>query len=233
MATSANELRRQARHLENDLEIKLVSFSKLCANNAVSRTSIGNGSALSASFSDSLGQNLVAELQQLINKLSEINNKMADAATHVANSSSLIHSLHRHRDILQDYTQEFEKLSANFRAQHERDQLLSSAHRGSDSYKTSGVNRRADIYLKEHEHLRSSDRLLDDTISIAMHTRGNLSSQREIFKSIRTKVNTMGNRFPVINSLMQRIGIRKRRDALILGSVIGLCIIVLLLYALR
>ena len=39
------------------------------------------------------------------------------------------------------------------------------------------------------------------------------------------------DRFPVINNLIQKTNLKKRRDALILGGVIALCIIVLLLYA--
>ncbi len=39
------------------------------------------------------------------------------------------------------------------------------------------------------------------------------------------------DRFPTINNLIQRINLRKRRDSLILGTVIGVCTILLLLYA--
>lgn len=39
------------------------------------------------------------------------------------------------------------------------------------------------------------------------------------------------DRFPAINNLIQRINLRKRRDSLILGGVIGVCTIILLLYA--
>lgn len=38
------------------------------------------------------------------------------------------------------------------------------------------------------------------------------------------------DRFPAINSLIQKINLRKRRDSLILGGVIGVCTILLLLY---
>jgi len=34
-----------------------------------------------------------------------------------------------------------------------------------------------------------------------------------------------------MHSLIQRINIKKRRDSLILGAVIGFCVILLLLYA--
>lgn len=39
-------------------------------------------------------------------------------------------------------------------------------------------------------------------------------------------------RFPALNSLIQRINVRKRRDSIILASVISICIILMLIYAL-
>jgi len=41
------------------------------------------------------------------------------------------------------------------------------------------------------------------------------------------------DRFPVINSLIVRINVRKRRDTLILGGVIAVCLILLLWYTLH
>lgn len=115
----------------------------------------------------------------------------------------------------------------------EREDLLGSVRKDIESYKSgSGVNnRRTELFLKEHEHLRNSDRLIDDTISIAMATKENMTSQRGMLKSIQSRVNTLANRFPAINNLIQRINLRKRRDSLILGGVIGICTILLLLYA--
>jgi len=73
--------------------------------------------------------------------------------------------------------------------------------------------------------------LLSYPFSIAMATKENMTSQRGMLKSIQSKMNTLANHFPAVNSLIQRINLRKRRDSLILGSVIGVCTILLLLYA--
>lgn len=115
----------------------------------------------------------------------------------------------------------------------ERENLMGSVRKDIESYKSgSGVNnRRTELFLKEHDHLRNSDRLIEETISIAMATKENMTSQRGMLKSIHSKMNTLANRFPAVNSLIQRINLRKRRDSLILGGVIGICTILLLLYA--
>ncbi|NWS58901.1 GOSR1 protein, partial [Chunga burmeisteri] len=137
--------------------------------------------------------------------------------------------------LLQDYTHEFHKTKANFLAIRERENLLGSVRKDIESYKSgSGVNnRRTELFLKEHEHLRNTNNLISSFSfsSIAMATKENMTSQRGMLKSIQSKMNTLANRFPAVNSLIQRINLRKRRDSLILGGIIGICTILLLLYA--
>uniref|UniRef100_A0A3P9IQ94 Golgi SNAP receptor complex member 1 n=1 Tax=Oryzias latipes TaxID=8090 RepID=A0A3P9IQ94_ORYLA len=230
---SWEDLRKQARQLENELDLKLVSFSKLC-------TSYSNHDqrSRSNSFSQSQDNVLVAmttELEHLLTKLTAVNDKMAEYINSPGASShnaALMHTLQRHRDILKDYSHEFYKTKNNFYTLREREDLLGSVHRDIESYKSStGVNnRRTELFLKEHEHLRNSDSLIDNAISIAMATKENITFQRGMLKSIQTRVTTLANRFPAINSLIHKINLRKRRDSLILGGVIGICTIILLIY---
>lgn len=236
------DLRKQARQLENELDLKLVSFSKLCTSYSSSRDGRRGDSSsdttplLCNSTQDRMFETMSVEIEQLLAKLTGVNDKMAEYTSTPGVTSlnaALMHTLQRHRDILQDYTHEFHKTKSNFMAIREREDLLGSVRKDIETYKSgSGVNnRRTELFLKEHEHLRNSDRLIDDTISIAMATKENMTSQRGLLKSIQSRVNTLANRFPAINNLIQRINLRKRRDSLILGGVIGICTILLLLYA--
>uniref|UniRef100_A0A8C7R7Y1 Golgi SNAP receptor complex member 1 n=1 Tax=Oncorhynchus mykiss TaxID=8022 RepID=A0A8C7R7Y1_ONCMY len=237
-----DNLRKQARQLENELDLKLVSFSKLCTSYSSSRdgrrgdSNSDTAPLLNNSTQDRMFETMSGEIEQLLAKLTGVNDKMAEYTSTPGVTSlnaALMHTLQRHRDILQDYTHEFHKTKANFLAIREREDLLGSVRKDIETYKSgSGVNnRRTELFLKEHEHLRNSDRLMDDTISIAMATKENMTSQRGLLKSIQSRVNTLANRFPAINNLVQRLNLRKRRDSLILGGVIGVCTILLLLYA--
>ncbi|AWO99803.1 Golgi SNAP receptor complex member 1 isoform 2 [Scophthalmus maximus] len=230
-------LRKQARQLENELDLKLVSFSKLCTSYSSSSRDqrTRDSRSDSGSYQDNILVAMTTELEQLLANLTAVNDKMAEYTNTPGVSShnaALMHTLQRHRDILQDYTHEFHKTKGNFFSLREREDLLGSVHRDIESYKSSsGVNnRKTELLLKEHEHLRSSDRLIDNAISIAMATKENITFQRGMFKSIQTRVTTLANRFPTINGLIQKINLRKRRDSLILGGVIGVCTILLLLY---
>uniref|UniRef100_A0A8C7GC15 Golgi SNAP receptor complex member 1 n=2 Tax=Oncorhynchus TaxID=8016 RepID=A0A8C7GC15_ONCKI len=225
-------LRKQARQLENELDLKLVSFSKLCTSYSSSRDGRRGDSnsdttpLLNNSTQDRMFETMSVEIEQLLAKLTGVNDKMAEYTSTPGVTSlnaALMHTLQRHRDILQDYTHESHKTKANFLAIREREDLLGSVRKDIETYKSgSGVNnRRTELFLKEHEHLRN----------IAMATKENMTSQRGLLKSIHSRVNTLANRFPAINNLIQRINLRKRRDSLILGAVIGVCTILLLLYA--
>uniref|UniRef100_A0A4W6DN23 Golgi SNAP receptor complex member 1 n=1 Tax=Lates calcarifer TaxID=8187 RepID=A0A4W6DN23_LATCA len=225
------DLRKQARQLENELDLKLVSFSKLCTSYSSSRDGHRGDTSdttplLNNSTQDRMFDTMSVEIEQLLAKLTAVNDKMAEYTNAPGTTSlnaALMHTLQRHRDILQDYTHEFHKTKGNFLAIREREDLLGSVRKDIETYKSgSGVNnRRTELFLKEHEHLRN----------IAMATKENMTSQRGMLKSIQSRVNTLANRFPTINNLIQRINLRKRRDSLILGTVIGVCTILLLLYA--
>ncbi|NXT33018.1 GOSR1 protein, partial [Pelecanoides urinatrix] len=240
------DLRKQARQLENELDLKLVSFSKLCTSYSSTRDgrrdrySSDTTPLLNGSSQDRMFETMAVEIEQLLGKLTGINDKMAEytnSAGVPSLNAALMHTLQRHRDILQDYTHEFHKTKANFLAIRERENLLGSVRKDIESYKSgSGVNnRRTELFLKEHEHLRNTNNLIHSFFfsfsSIAMATKENMTSQRGMLKSIQSKMNTLANRFPAVNSLIQRINLRKRRDSLILGGIIGICTILLLLYA--
>nr|XP_037280451.1 Golgi SNAP receptor complex member 1-like isoform X3 [Rhipicephalus microplus] len=222
------DLRKQARHLENEIDLKLVSFSKL---------GTGFGSRELKNERDHMFETMTLEIEQLLSKLGEVNDQMSQVQTSsgAAPSTTVLHTLQRHRDILQDYVREFHKTRTNVQAHRERDLLLGSVRKDIDSYKnSSSLNRRSEGYLKEHEHLKSSDRMVHDQINIAIRTKDELLSQRNALKAIQTKMTTLANdRFPMINSLVQRVNLRKRRDSIILGLVIGTCTVLLLLYITR
>lgn len=226
-ATALNyeDLRKQARHLENDIDLKLVAYSKLGAGLKTHHASADKVPLLS---DEDTFDTMSLEIEDLLKKLSSINEHMSEQPV---SGAAMLHTLHRHRDILADLSRDFRKTNSQHEQKLAREDLLRSnrpeyGRQGQDS----GINRR-DQYLKENMHIHNSDRLVNEQIAIAMETRDNLTSQRHSFKKLQTKFNDITNRFPVINSLVQRINLRKRRDSIIIGLVVSCCTILLLLYA--
>jgi len=66
----------------------------------------------------------VLQLSVLNERLGEVSSTQAAPP-----SSALQHTLQRHQEILQDYSQEFRKTRANYRARREREDLLNTVRK--------------------------------------------------------------------------------------------------------
>ncbi|EAW51230.1 golgi SNAP receptor complex member 1, isoform CRA_b [Homo sapiens] len=106
------DLRKQARQLENELDLKLVSFSKLCTSYSHSSTRDGRRDRyssdttplLNGSSQDRMFETMAIEIEQLLARLTGVNDKMAEytnSAGVPSLNAALMHTLQRHRDILQ------------------------------------------------------------------------------------------------------------------------------------
>ena len=169
---------------------------------------------------------LTEEIDQLMTNLESVNTCMNEWTESHAPSAATHNTLQRHKEILIDYKQEYFQTKNNIATQVKRQELLGSNRIQSNGDFSPDI--RMNLLLKESEHVRNSERLIDDQISIAMEARDTLVNQRQTFKGIQTKLNDISNRFPMINNLIQKINLRKRRDAVIVAVVIGLCLTFLL-----
>ncbi|CAH1118732.1 unnamed protein product [Phaedon cochleariae] len=220
-ALSYEDLRKQARQLENEIDLKLVAFSKLGAG--IKSPVSSNADTVPLLSGEDTFETMSLEIEDLLSRLTQVNERLSEQPV---SGAAMLHTLQRHREILADLAREYRKTNSLREIQRQREDLLGN----SESFRTDGVNNRRDIYLKENQHIHNSDRLVNEQISIAMETREHLTSQRQSLKRLQTRFNDISNRYPLINSLIQRINLRKRRDSIILGLVISLCTILLLIY---
>ena len=49
-------------------------------------------------------------------------------------------------------------------------------------------------------------------------------------QAVQTKLNDLSSKFPMINNLVNKINLRKRRDTIIIGLVIGICMVFMIWY---
>jgi Golgi SNAP receptor complex protein 1 len=218
------DLRKQARHLENAIDAKLVAFSKIRVNTNATQINLENSPLLDE---ENVFEIMASEIESLLKNLHAVNEKMSEIQP---NGAAMLHTMQRHKEILKDYKLEFNKTKNNFISHKNREDLLYENSKEKNYNSVSGLNRR-DMFAKENQHLHNSSKLINDQINIAMETKEHLISQRHIFKRIQTRFNDISNHFPAVNSLIQRINVRRRRDSLILGLLISFCTFLMLLYA--
>eukprot|EP01080_Neovahlkampfia_damariscottae_P007485 gene7485-11809_t len=217
---SWDECKKQTVFLENEIDKKLLNFSKLNINSYSDEISMENLNSSQQLF-DSMQIEIEEQLTQLkdsIDKLSSILNQSQDSKDYNINSILL----QRHREIYHDYSQTYKKTKNSVSNSRNRAQLLS----GGDT-NTSGLSARTSNLLKEKDHLINIDRLTKNTLDNALEARERMGQQDKAMKNSRGTMTGMVSRFTFLNSVLGNISLRRKRDAIIIGVFIAICIIIL------
>jgi Golgi SNAP receptor complex protein 1 len=84
--------------------------------------------------------------------------------------------------------------------------------------------------LDERRRIDNSHSVADGVLSQAYAINENFGVQRETLASVNRKIVGAASQVPGINSLIGRIGAKKRRDGIILGGLIAFCMLMLLFF---
>ncbi|KAJ6955173.1 Golgi SNAP receptor complex member 1-2-like isoform X1 [Populus alba x Populus x berolinensis] len=222
------ELRREARKIEGDLDVKLSSYAKLGARFTTQGGGYVEGGSPTVGSSRSW-KSMEMEIQSSLEKLLDINDAMSRCAAASA-ATSVTQKLARHRDILHEFTQEFRRIKGNINSMREHAELLSSVRDDISEYKASGSMSPRVQLLRERAAIHGSIAHIDDVINQAQTTRAVLGSQRTLFGDVQGKVKLLSDKFPIIRGLLGSIRRRRSRDTLILSAVIAACTLFLIIY---
>ncbi|CAO3628858.1 unnamed protein product [Cunninghamella blakesleeana] len=149
-----DQLRRQARQIENEIELKLVTLSKVGALNSTQQQGL-------SSDINKGGQEL--EIEQLLNNLQDTIVSMGhilDQPSATPTNPSMTHMLDRHKNILYDYTKEFKRTKANIKAARDKADLMNQVQDEIRIF-NAGNSNEADYYLTERNRVESSHRMTD------------------------------------------------------------------------
>lgn len=78
--------------------------------------------------------------------------------------------------------------------------------------------------LRESGHLIRSEQLIDEQYDIALRAREELINQRSIIRSMQDQYNNVTGKFQLVNSVIKKIYIRRRRETIILAIVFSICL---------
>ncbi len=215
-------LRKEARKLESEIDSKLATYAKYDKGlSYVQPNGPGSESVLGSAVQ-------AAEIEDLLSKLDRTNVEMVSSA---AGSDSRKHTIARHRDILQEYKQEFKRLKSIHSSMQDRAELLRDHDVESQTLLPLSTNSSA--ILRERANIGSVDNALDDVIGQAQSVASSLMQQRRMFDGINSKLNVLGARFPVVNSLLTSIRRRKAKDTIVMSLVVAFCLVVMIMYMFR
>ncbi|MCO5587523.1 hypothetical protein L7F22_041473 [Adiantum nelumboides] len=223
------DLRREARKLESDLDMKLSSYAKLGGMLAHGGR-IEKGATPDILGGDGSWKSMEMEIESSLEKLVDVNDSMSRCAVAAAPTTSVTQKLARHRDILHEFTQEFKRTRGNISSLREHAELLTSVRNDISEYKASGNSSPGPSLLRERAAIHGNMTQMDEVIIQAQSTKGALSTQRSMLMEIEGKVKHLSDRFPIIRSVLGAIKRKRSRDTLILSAVIAACTLFLMIY---
>ncbi|GAA5934792.1 Gos1p [Sporobolomyces koalae] len=206
----------------------LTRYSKLAAQASTSYSSNGQ-------LREDIGrrkQELEEELDGALATFSAQIDRLANlhATSHPPPSTSATHALERHRDVLAEYRRDYQRTQTSLRDAEQRANLLGSVRDEISAFKTQTGSSVTDKLLAERGKIDNSHRMADATLEQAYATRAEFAAQRSGLSQIQARMNGVAAQVPGLNSVIGMINSRRRRDSVIMGTLIGVCTLALLFF---
>lgn len=220
------DLRKQAKQIEFDLDSKLASFGRMNFMTTSNSLSLIEKQQLSNSLSNEIDLKL-SELYQIIEQMNRMSESSEIPRSQQTNAFTYKHHIQRHRDLYHDYMREYQRTKtylsqsvANMSKITQSDITTDMDHRSSVS----------DLLLEEKAKLESSHRHTDQVIEMAFAARESLHTQRLSLLDSSRKSGWIFNGLNRARELISRISLRKRRDKYIMATVVLFCLILMFMY---
>ncbi len=225
-AASWDQLRKEARKLEQEIDTKLLQFSRTLSS--IQQPSSSLNVASGGGEKDAL-KTLVAlekNLDSLFTDLQDIMDQMvsgSSAGGGHARTGFAPHMVKRHQEIYQDYRTNYTKLKSSFTFIKNQHDLLDSVERARHDPSSAALLQ--DRYIHEQMRIDESHRMTDMVLEQAYETRNELHRQRSSLVQSGQRLGSMVARLPLVQSLMRSIAMKRSRDTLVMAAVISFCII--------
>ncbi|KAF1981085.1 vesicle transport V-SNARE protein [Aulographum hederae CBS 113979] len=217
------QLRQQARSLETQTETLFHTYSQYASMSNIPPKPTEEEQRTEAQLQDILErrETLISQLSRLLDSESALNT-----------SALKSNNLSRHREILLEHRRELTRLGNLITTARSRANLLSSVRDDISAYHNSNPSNpaqaEADYMLDERTRIERSHGVADSVLSQAYAVNESFGVQRETLASVNRRIVGAASQIPGINSLMSRIGAKKRRDGIILASFVAFCFLLLL-----
>ncbi|KAF1356986.1 snare region anchored in the vesicle membrane C-terminus-domain-containing protein [Delphinella strobiligena] len=224
MATATGnwaQLRQQARTLETQTDTLFHTYSQFGSVTNIPPKPSEEEVRTEAQLEDIL-ERRTALLSQLT--------RLLDSEAQVSALKST--NLARHKEILTQHRNELNRLKSQISTTRDRANLLSNVRSDINAYRSQHPeDAEAEYMLQERGRIDNSHNMADSVLSQAYAINENFGLQRETLANINRRIVGAASQVPGINGLIQRIGTKKRRDGIILGSFIALCFLIFFFFS--
>ncbi|RLV91207.1 Golgi SNAP receptor complex member 1 [Spathaspora sp. JA1] len=226
-SSTFTQTRSQALNLEKQTEQLLSQYSQFLTQQTIEP----NDQEITIKSSI---QDILDKRDSIINKLNRIGETMDNLST------SKLQQLTRHREILHEHKLSFNKIQDTISQDRNRNNLLFSVRSDINAHRqqqqqvvsetgTGGVSAH-DYILDESQRVDSANSFAERLLQSAFNTRDELINQRQYLNNAQAKMFSTLQHIPGLNVLISKINTRRKRDTLILATVIALCILLLFFF---
>lgn len=219
-----SQIRNSALSLENQTDKLLSQYSKL------QQTS-------NSAESSEAELTIASDITQILEKRDEVISKLKRTVdTDDTTPASKLQQVQRHKEVLADHRNSFLKIQSRINEERNRNNLLYLIRLDLSAHKQRNVSSSAamsdnDYILEEGRRVDQANSFAERLLQQAYETRDELIGQRAFLQNAQGRIASTIQLIPGINVLISRINTRRKRDTLILASVIALCIFGLLFFS--
>ncbi len=169
-----------------------------------------------------------------LNALRAVTSSMGDIVSAVmalpgasGDASAMQRATQRFEDVCIDKQASMKRLIAEAKKRKEKSELLRNVHTEIAIFDDSAEMRHL---ANENDSLRHTQRQTRQLLEQAEMNKGKLRSQREMFEKISGRALSIAEQIPVIKDLLKRIDVKRRREAVIVGCVIAICLLLVFVF---
>ncbi len=219
-SSTFSQTRSQALSLEKQTEQLLSKFSQFQQQQQQNQSQ-----SLDITPEETIIRQQIEEIFQKRNAIILKLNRISEVEPNL--STSKLQQLTRHKEKLNDDNLSFTKIINNIEDERNKNNLLFNVHRDINHHKQQrNIDGNAYI-LEESERVNNVNSIADRLLQGAFATRDELLNQRQYLNNAQLQVLSTMQNIPGLNVLISKINTRRKRDTLILASVIAICILFL------
>lgn len=177
-----------------------------------------------------------SELELLVTSSLRDRESLIDSLASVNTNPAKAQQIQRHREILAEHRHSFARLQSDCADQRARHNLLYSvrqdisAHHQRSTTSGNGSLSAEDYALDESVRADSFNNIADRLLHQAHLTRDDLARQRQRLGGAQVRMLASLQQVPGLKVLVSKINTRRKRDTVILATVIALCIMLLVMW---
>lgn len=150
-------------------------------------------------------------------------------------STSKTKQLQRSIDEFNRLESDLFKIKTSIQTSRDRLNLISDVRMDIDQHNTRNrspghgghLDNDNDYYLQERQNVSASHNIMDSLISQVMETRDEIMRQRNVLETVGNRLESSISKIPGINTVLNRIDSRHRKNAIVITTVSLICLIIL------